>query len=272
MTSRVLQVDYEDVDSMKELLETHEIHTIISTISIVGDSEGAAQLNLIKAAAKSSTTKRLAPSEWSVSFEYDEENTPLMPYFHWRAKAINELRKSDLQWTKFTNGFFLDYYGLPHVKWYLKPLTIAVDVQNMAAALPGTGNEPVTFSYSFDVANFVAAALDLAEWPEDSMIIGDKLTFNDLVKLAERTRGDKFTVTYDDLPTMKRFKVSELPAHRELYPFFPKPFVQRLLAVLGRWTATGLFDLPYEKSLNSEFPNIKTTKAADMLESAWKGR
>lgn len=116
-------------------------------------------------------------------------NTPLMPYFHWRAKAINELRKSDLQWTKFTNGFFLDYYGLPHVKSYLKPLTIAVDVQNMAAALPGTGNEPVTFSYSFDVANFVAAALDLAEWPEDSMIIGDKLTFNDLVKLAERARG-----------------------------------------------------------------------------------
>lgn len=54
---------------MKGLLEMHGIHTPISTISIDGDSEDAAQLNLIKAAAKSSTTKRLAPSEWSVSSE-----------------------------------------------------------------------------------------------------------------------------------------------------------------------------------------------------------
>lgn len=72
--------------------------------------------------------------------------------------------------------------------WYYP---FVIDVANKMAAIPGTGNDVMTFTYTFDVARFVRAALDLpaGEWPETSVVIGDKLTFNDFLKLAEEARG-----------------------------------------------------------------------------------
>jgi hypothetical protein len=44
-------------------LENNNVHTVISAMAIEGPSEQA-QLNLIAAAGKSSTTRRLIPSEF----------------------------------------------------------------------------------------------------------------------------------------------------------------------------------------------------------------
>lgn len=57
-------VDYSDVDGLQRVLESEEIHTVISVIAIHGDAGGQAQLNLIEAAERSKTTKRLIPSEF----------------------------------------------------------------------------------------------------------------------------------------------------------------------------------------------------------------
>jgi hypothetical protein len=67
----VIYVDYDDVESLKNALEEHNVHTVLSTISIKSDVQTRAQLNLIKAADKSSITKRFAPSEWG--FDYTQE-------------------------------------------------------------------------------------------------------------------------------------------------------------------------------------------------------
>ena len=52
---------------------------------------------------------------------------------------MEELRTTDLQWTVFINGIFLDYFGMPHIKSYLKPNVFVIDVENKAAAIPGDG-------------------------------------------------------------------------------------------------------------------------------------
>lgn len=109
----------------------------------------------------------------------------LLDYFD----AIEELKRSDLQWTVFLNGCFLDYWAMPHIKSYLKPAPFAVDIAHRAAAIPGDGNKRVTFTYSFDVARFVVASLDLESWPEESRIAGDTLTWNEFVHLAQETLG-----------------------------------------------------------------------------------
>jgi nucleoside-diphosphate-sugar epimerase len=99
------------------------------------------------------------------------------------------LKKSGLQWTVFLNGCFLDYWAQPHIESYLRPSPFALDIEHKEAAIPGDGNSRITFTYSFDVARFVVASLDLEEWPEQSRIAGDVLTWNEFVLCAEETLG-----------------------------------------------------------------------------------
>lgn len=83
----------------------------------------------------------------------------------------------------------MDYYGLLKVKSYLHPFVFAVDIANCTAAIPGSGNVPMVFTYTFDVAQYVAALIDEEKWNERSIIIGDKLTWNDLVSLTKAIKG-----------------------------------------------------------------------------------
>jgi hypothetical protein len=88
-----------------------------------------------------------------------------------------------------SNGFFLDYYGIPKVKSYLQPFVFAVDMANNTAAIPGSGDTPVVFTHTFDMAKFVAALVGQADWPERSIIVGDKKTWNEVVAIAEEVKG-----------------------------------------------------------------------------------
>lgn len=63
----VVAVDYGDVDATADLLKSHNVHTVISTVSVTDQSASDAQVNLIKAAAKSGTTKRFIVSGWGVN-------------------------------------------------------------------------------------------------------------------------------------------------------------------------------------------------------------
>lgn len=57
-------MDYSDVEGVSRLLETHNVHTVISAFSVRGPQEAAAEIDLVKAAAKSGTTKRFIASEY----------------------------------------------------------------------------------------------------------------------------------------------------------------------------------------------------------------
>jgi hypothetical protein len=82
--------------------------------------------------------------------------------------------------------------------------------------------------------------------------------------------GDKFEVTYDSVDLLKSGKITELPSHEALYPFFPKPELQGMLAQFGILFDQGAMDFQPEKSLNDIFPEIKTVTARDVLEIACK--
>jgi nucleoside-diphosphate-sugar epimerase len=75
------------------------------------------------------------------------------------------------------------------MKSYLKPNVFAIDIASRVAAIPGTGDVPVTFTYTFDLARFVVAALDLEQWSEESRVVGDEVTWNEFVGLAEEVTG-----------------------------------------------------------------------------------
>jgi nucleoside-diphosphate-sugar epimerase len=74
-----------------------------------------------------------------------------------------------------------------------------VDIAHRTAAIPGSGDVPVAFTYSRDVAQFVSAFLDLDKWEQSTFIVGDKVTFNELVKIAEETTGNKHVQITGDM-------------------------------------------------------------------------
>lgn len=85
----------------------------------------------------------------------------------------------------------MDYYGIPAIKTHLPPMSFAVDMSSRKAAIPGTGNEPISLIYSYDVAKFVSAYLGAPKWEEITYVYGEKTTWNKFVKIAEEVTGMK---------------------------------------------------------------------------------
>lgn len=94
-----------------------------------------------------------------------------------------------MEWAAVHNGIFLDYFSGPPIKSYLAPNAFVVDMANNVAAIPGTGNETITLTHTFDVAKYVVAALDLDTWPKVLRVSGEETTFNRLVELAQEMKG-----------------------------------------------------------------------------------
>ncbi|EXJ57237.1 hypothetical protein A1O7_07584 [Cladophialophora yegresii CBS 114405] len=196
-----------------------------------------------------------------------------LPQHEARLAVIAELQKTDLEWTRIHNGYFLDYFGVPHVESHMTPVAFTVDMANKAAAIPGTGDDVVAFTYTRDLAKFVVAALDLpaSSWDEAMFCYGDKVTWNEFLRVAEEMRGSKFTVAYDSVEKLQKGEMTELPSHPAVYPFFPKPMFQQYFSKFALYVTMGLFDLPEDGSLNREFPDIKPTTVREML-SVWVGK
>ncbi|WQF84055.1 Putative NmrA-like domain, NAD(P)-binding domain superfamily [Colletotrichum destructivum] len=261
-----VSVQYDNVQSLTDTLESRKVEVLISTLDPQSGLDP--ELNLIKAADASLTTKRYIPSLWGI--KYTPETAEISPIARTKLVFYDALNKTSLEWTAFANGYFLDYYLAPHVKTYMPPTALAIDVQNATAAITGTGDVPVVFTYNFDIARFVAAALGLPKWDKTSYVIGDRVTLNEFLSIVEEARGVRFSVVKDSLEDLKAGRVTELPSHPPLYPFFPKPHLQSLFASFERLFEEGHFDMKPETSLNDVFPDIKTKTVRDGLLEAWK--
>jgi nucleoside-diphosphate-sugar epimerase len=100
-------------------------------------------------------------------------------------KALEEAQ--NLEYTVVHNGMLLDYWTTKPTE--MSPFSLVVDVAHKAAAIPGDGNTPVAFTHTSDIARYVAALLDEKKWDIESTIVGDKVTWNEFVKLAEAAQG-----------------------------------------------------------------------------------
>ncbi|QKX56160.1 uncharacterized protein TRUGW13939_03260 [Talaromyces rugulosus] len=220
--ANTIAVDYNDIEQLNSALQNNQIHTVISAFAVKGDSLSVSQMNLIKAAAKSNTTKRFIPSGVDFLFLILQGCSQCSSTTRRLLPGNGRASKYGLEWTVFHTGIFLDYFGGSSLKSYLQPNVFVVDIQNKVAGIPGDGDALVTFTYTFDLVRFVVASLDLEKWDEESRVVGDEMSWNDFVGLAEETRGSKFEVHYDSVDKLKRFEITELPGHMPLYDNFPR--------------------------------------------------
>ncbi|KAM6514468.1 hypothetical protein FSOLCH5_008708 [Fusarium solani] len=264
----IIAIDYDDVDSITKVLEDNKIDTVISTLFVTFD--GKPQVNLVHAAEASKQTRRFIPSIWGIPYSREQVGERQMTIGQSKLDAVEALEKSSLEYTLFYVGYFLDFWGYPRVKSYQRQNLIVVDIEYNRAAIPGDGNTPVTFTHTFDVAEFVAASLDLPSWEKESYVIGESVTWNEFLRLAEEVKGEKFEVTHDSLDLLLSGQITELPSHPSLYSQMPKDQIQALFATFGVWFEKGLFELkPTNKTLNEVFPEIHARTVKEVLEAGW---
>jgi NmrA-like family len=194
--------------------------------------------------------------------------------FDYKMAAEAELEKTRLEYTLFSHGFFMDYYGMPGIKSYMKPWVFAIDIAHRVAGIPGSGDTPAVYTYSGDVAKFVVATLSLPEksWQKYSIMIGDRKTLNEILHIAESVCGKKFTVHYDSLEKMHGGKITELPSHRPTYEIVPKEKLQSGFANFGIGIEQGNFDFHAPKKiklLNDLFPNITPLSVEELITKGW---
>ncbi|KAM0255928.1 hypothetical protein ACHAQJ_005329 [Trichoderma viride] len=254
-------IDYTDISATANFLAQHEVQIVISTIQVTDETSSAAEVNLIKAAEQSSTVARFIASGWG-SLPSETSPTSVL-----QQASEAALRSTKLEWTRFSVGFFMDYYGIPAIKTHLPPMSFAVDMKSKKAAIPGTGNEPIALIYSYDVANFVTVFLDTPKWEDITYVYGEKTTWNAFIKVAEEVTGSQFEVLYDPIEKLARGEVTELPSHKKELANspFPEALARQLLALLGSWVVGRQFDIPVDKALNKKFPSIKPMAVRDML-------
>ncbi|KAF6787294.1 nmra-like family protein [Colletotrichum musicola] len=269
----IIVVDYANVEATTKALEDNNVHTVVSTINMdPPPGQVPKEIELIRAADASKTTKRMISSDWANPHNEGQVNDLGSVPHKLKAQAFLRNETKSLEYTVSHNGFFLDYWGGQAEKSYMASFTFAIDIPNNTAAIPGSGNVPVAFTHTRDVAKFVAAALDLERWEPEMFVIGDKVTWNEFLHLAEEAKGTKFAVSYDSVETLKTGHSTELPGQIPAYPFFPKEAYQGMTATFGLWSADGSFDLPSpgKKTLNEQFPEIKAWTVKAILEAAWK--
>ncbi|CAG8143014.1 unnamed protein product [Penicillium nalgiovense] len=276
-----VQINYDDIPSMARALEQHNIHTIISAIGLVSDEASQSQLNLIEAAEKSASTKRFIPSEYS--FIQTTELLPIDPSIQYWLDAADRLKASGLQYTRIIPGFFMDYWGMPHVLTHLQPFTFGIDISSRTAAIPGDGNNVICMTYTYDMAVYVVKLLDLDEWPEFSVIVGDEITYNQLLGMLEEFTGkhiachyltctgsltiifetaEKFKVTYDSLEQIKTGDVTVPPQPEGMECSSDE--LKEMTALVSRLTVNNVFQLPGDR-LNTRFPEVKPITMRQLL-------
>ncbi|KAF7554088.1 hypothetical protein G7Z17_g3149 [Cylindrodendrum hubeiense] len=265
----IVAVDYTNVPELTNTLELYDVHTIISTINMRTMEGEPPEVELIRAADASKSTKRMISSEWGVPSTADQIKHQIQIARKFRAKAALKEAKS-LESTVVYTGYFLDYYVTPSIETHLVSATLFVDMLHDAASIPGTGNTPVVYSHTSDVGELINASLDLERWEPETFIICDKVTLNEFVQLAEAAKGTKFKVSYDSIEDLEAGMWTDLPGQVEAYKFFSKDQFQGFIIPYSLWLEAGAFDLKPTKTLNNLFPEIKTSTVKELLERAWK--
>lgn len=224
-----------------------------------------AQLNIIAAASNSSTVKRFIPSEYGVPA--NAATAAIDPYAQYWVDNAVALSKTNLQYTRISVGTFFDWWGKPAgLKTEIVDLPWVLDIKNARAVIPGTGKEKVSMTYSVDVARFVVRLLDEERWDREVGLVGQDVSFEELVRVAEEVTGRKFDVGYDGREKLERGEVGVLCEDEEESEKW-----REVLNLFGKLVVEGLMTVPDEKGyrLNERFPELKVLTAEEMIRQCW---
>ncbi|KAF1947391.1 NAD(P)-binding protein [Clathrospora elynae] len=244
----MLEANYADPVAITQLLQHHNVEVVISALALFTEESANARMHLIDAAIDSGTVTRFIPSEYGT------------------------LRKSHLDFTRVIFGWLLDHYGFPHCKSHMKPFKFALDFDNRMAAIPGDGEAHVTFLHSVDIAKYVVALLgEEGRWPETSAFASDRMTWNELITLAEDIMGEKWDVTYESLEQLEMGETTLFKQPEGSY-HLPEEAARQMVAEWGIMAVKGVMDASGEGVRNDDFPDVQPITVEALILEAWENK
>ncbi|KAJ4862519.1 nmrA-like family domain-containing protein [Trichoderma breve] len=207
-------VDYDSHEQLTNALRG--VHTVLSCIWTYGPTVGTLQIALLEAAKEAKAKEPV-----------------------WEA-----VKKSGLEYTRFINGLWMNVWapGAPRdeevARAGYKGPAFLLDINSGSITIPGDGNGIISVTDMRDVGKYAAAALDFEKWDEDSVIVGDKVTINELVEKIEKITGKKLDKSYVSLDAIDAVIAGEYdltPNVNERVPEVKPLKVDEFLAT--HWTA-----------------------------------
>ena len=251
---QVRPVSYTDHASLTAAL--HGVHTVLSTIGSAGNQNDMRDSQLaVIAAAKEAGVKRFAPSEFAIK-EYQDWD-----FYAGKIPVLEATKASGMEYTQFTCGIFMNYLGTgtpkegTEVLSGLRPWNFVINTKAGTADLPGDGNTKLTFTRLQDVGTFVAAALDLDKWEEQMGMVGDTMSYNEVVGAIEKVTKRKMLVKENSEDELKKL-IEEVEGAR----FYNQV---RLSIAQGK--------VQVEPTLNRLAPDVKPWTVEKFLETYWGG-
>lgn len=186
-----LTVDYNDPASIRHSLMG--VDTVISTVT------GTPQLRLIEAAV-AQRVRRFAPAEFEGPPSLRTVSDPLD---RGKADALRALQHyhSYIQSTVFTCGILYERFapnGLATHQigvnsGFANEGDYILDARNMTAQAPvyDSANNPpsLCMTSAYDVGRFVVRALDMAQWPSELTMCGERTSVFTLIETVKQCRG-----------------------------------------------------------------------------------
>ncbi|KAF2965338.1 hypothetical protein GQX73_g8241 [Xylaria multiplex] len=164
-----------------------DCEVLISTISDISSGYTNVHRTLLLACQESPRCKRFIPAEFAANIEaYPDE-----PGFYYTIhEPVREMLRgqADIEWTLACIGWLTDYF-VPTKNRYIKDIGEfhPMNWVDKKTVIPGTGNEPVDFTWARDVARGLASLVKAppGSWEPYTFMSGERSCWNDTTKLIK---------------------------------------------------------------------------------------
>ncbi len=202
-------------------------------------------------AARDAGVRRFIPSDYSFNFFHLDDGENINADWRRAFAKIADAERGDTEVVHVLNGCFLD-------RRVLFGFLGAFDLSRQTAFLWGNGDQPMDFTTLEDTASYVAEiAIDDDPVPEVLSVVGDVLTFRELVSAYETASGRKLTV--EQLGSMGDLEARIAKLRREnpsdSYVWLPLMYYCPMLSGKGK----------LDPLMNGRYPNVKPTGVADYV-------
>jgi nucleoside-diphosphate-sugar epimerase len=195
---------------------------------------------MIAACKASPRCKRFIPSECGGDIEKFPQHPEFYVPTHGAIRKLLE-EQNEIEYTLFNQGWFMDYF-IPGDRSYMKRILPVwpLDLEKETIRIPGTGEEPITFTSARDTGKaLVRLATSNIKWEKYIYIAGETTTWHNVVKLIEKIYPDKkLKITYKSLEELEQDRA------KHLYDEEPS---ELWLAFMDLWNATGASAVPMDK-------------------------
>ncbi|KAI0235863.1 hypothetical protein L0F63_005238 [Massospora cicadina] len=189
--AEVIQVKYEDKDSLKVALQNTQV-----VISAIGSYDMYENQERFIIAAKEAGVTRFIPSEFGADFEGNSN-----PFFAPKVKTREFVEASGLEYTYYINGFFIENLLVPYMGF---------DIPNHKVSIIGDGKTKISVTSLKDMAKFVVGTINLPISRNTKLFItGDETTLLNIANDASVTKSTKFDVQHTSVDDAKAILADE---------------------------------------------------------------